>query len=315
VPRRKLAMRLNWSSSMAVAIRRTRGEWNFSPSADLPCRRGNDIVHLARWGAAELLVFRGFRSMPFHPSHNVPSLESGKSNRFLVALSPTDYALLAPHLRTIKLEQGAILYDDGHPIEHVYLPHSGMVSIVTVMGNGDAIEVAALGRAAVIHGGSGIASRYAVGRAIVQLPGFASRIAFSRFQAAVRNSTSLAELVARYGDVALAQIHQSTACNALHSLEQRLCRWLLQADDCVDGSTVPLTQEFLGQMLGVRRTSVTVAARLLQSKGMIEYQRGVIRILTRDLLEAAACECYDAVRQQIDGLFPPPKGGKVVDLI
>jgi hypothetical protein len=110
------------------------------------------------------------------------------------------------------------------------------------------------------------------------------------------------DLVVRYNDLMIAQIQQSVACNALHPLEARLCRWLLQSHDCVDGDTVPLTQELLGQMLGVRRTSVTLTARLLQSAGMIRYRRGLVQIVDRAALETTACECYAVVRQ---GSAPP----------
>jgi CRP-like cAMP-binding protein len=110
----------------------------------------------------------------------------------------------------------------------------------------------------------------------------------------------------RYNNVLLAQIQQSVACNALHSLEARLCRWLLQTHDCVDGNVIALTQEFLGHMLGVRRTTITVAARLLQSAGLIRYRRGHIQILDRGALEEIACECYAVVRQNTEKVFTAP---------
>jgi len=110
----------------------------------------------------------------------------------------------------------------------------------------------------------------------------------------------------RYNDVLLAQVQQSVACNALHGLEARLCRWLLQTHDCIDGNILPLTQEFLGQMLGVRRTTVTIAAQLLQSAGLIRYQRGHIQILDRAKLEDISCECYAVIRQNADKVFPRP---------
>jgi hypothetical protein len=110
----------------------------------------------------------------------------------------------------------------------------------------------------------------------------------------------------RYNDLLLAQVQQSVACNALHALEARLCRWLLQTHDCTDGNIIPLTQEFLGQMLGVRRTTVTIAARLLQGNGLIRYRRGHIQIVDRATLEGIACECSGVVRQNANKLFPPP---------
>jgi hypothetical protein len=112
----------------------------------------------------------------------------------------------------------------------------------------------------------------------------------------------------RYNDLLLAQVQQSVACNALHTLEARLCRWLLQAHDSVDGNVIPLTQEFLGQMLGVRRTTVTIAAKLLQSAGLIHYRRGQIQILARPRLEELSCECYAVVRRYTDNIFPPSGG-------
>ena len=111
----------------------------------------------------------------------------------------------------------------------------------------------------------------------------------------------------RYNDILLGQIQQSVACNALHAMEARLCRWLLQTHDCIDGNAIPLTQEFLGQMLGVRRTTVTIAARLLQGAGLIRYRRGLIHILDRQALEEIACECYAATRSKAEKLFPSPR--------
>src|SRR5206468_12087409 len=139
-----------------------------------------------------------------------------------------------------------------------------------------------------------------------QLPGTASRLLASRFHAAAKESEAIRELAIRYNDLLIAQIQQSVACNALHTLEARLCRWLLQTHDCVDGDAIPLTQEFLGQMLGVRRTTVTIAARLLQSAGLIRYRRGLIHIVDRAALEEIACECYAVVRHHLDKVFPAP---------
>ena len=117
---------------------------------------------------------------------------------------------------------------------------------------------------------------------------------------------AIRDLIVRYSDLLLAHVQQSVACNALHTLEARLCRWLLQTHDCMDGDVIPLTQEYLGQMLGVRRTTVTIAARLLQSAGLIRYRRGHIQILDRATLEDITFECYGVVRQNADKVFPPP---------
>jgi CRP-like cAMP-binding protein len=141
-------------------------------------------------------------------------------------------------------------------------------------------------------------------RAIVQLPGTAAWLSASHFHAAAVQSQTIRDLIVRYNDVLLAQVQQSVACNALHAVEARLSRWLLQTHDCMDGDIIPLTQEFLGQMLAVRRTTVTIAARLLQGAGLIRYRRGHIEILDRAGLEAIACECYGIVRQNAENVFP-----------
>lgn len=227
-----------------------------------------------------------------------------KLNRFLAALPADDFALLAPHLRVVPLDRGTVLHQSGDSIEHVYFPLSGMVSLVAVMRNDATVETMTVGRAGVIGATAGLGSRRVLGRAVVQLPGAAARLPSARFQAAAQQSDALRKLVVRYNDLLILQTQQSVACNALHALEARLCRWLLQSQDCVDGDTIPLTQELLGQMLGVRRTSVTLAARLLQTGGMISYRRGLVQIVDRAGLKQCACECYDVVRRSLDEVLP-----------
>jgi CRP-like cAMP-binding protein len=230
-------------------------------------------------------------------------LEHGRSNRFLGALPPHDFSLLAPHLRTASLERGVMLHDVGEKIEKVYFPHTGMMSLVVVMQSGATVETATIGRTGVIGARAGLGAQSTFARAIVQLPGTAARLSATQFHAAANQSQAIRDLVVRYNDLLLAQIQQSVACNALHTLEGRLCRWLLESHDCMDGDVIPLTQEFLSQMLGVRRTTVTFAARLLQSASLIRYRRGNIQILDRKALEDMACECYAAVRQNADKVF------------
>src|SRR5712671_5455775 len=169
-------------------------------------------------------------------------LERGRSNRFLAALPPHDFALLTPHLRTVTLERGMILHDAGDEIERVYFPHSGMVSVVAVMHSGAAVETATIGRAGVIGASAGLGVKYSFGRAIVQLPGSAAWLSASQFHAAADQCQAIRDLVVRYNNLLLTQVQQSVACNALHALEARLCRWLLQARDCVEGDAIPLTQ-------------------------------------------------------------------------
>jgi len=245
--------------------------------------------------------------MPYGTPPLARQLEHGRFNHFLATLSPHDFSLLAPHLRTITLERGVMLHDVGEEIEHVYFPHTGMVSLVAVMQSGATVETATIGRGGVIGASAALGARWTFGRAIVQLPGSAAWLAAAQFHAAAQECPAIRDLVVRYNDLLLAQVQQSVACNALHALESRLCRWLLQTHDCVDGDAIPLTQEFLGQMLGVRRTTVTIAARLLQSARLIRYRRGLIHIVDRAALEDISCECYAVVRHNTDKVFPQPR--------
>jgi CRP-like cAMP-binding protein len=177
-----------------------------------------------------------------------------------------------------------------------------------VMQNGATVETASIGRAGVIGASAGLGARRAFARPIVQLPGTAAWISASQFHVAAKQSQAIRDLIVQYNDVLIAQIQQSVACNALHPMEARLCRRLLQAHDCMDGEATPLTQEFLGQMLGVRRTTVTIAEQLLKRAGLIRYRRGVIQIVDRRKLEELSCECYAAVRRYTDRIFPRPDG-------
>ena len=243
--------------------------------------------------------------MPCGPLAAARPLGSSTMNRCLASLPTRDFSLLAPHLRTITLERGAMLHDSGDDIEHVDFPNSGMVSLVTVMRSGATVETMTVGRNGIIGLRGGLGPARASARAIVQIPGEAARIAASQLQLAVRESGAVRDLVLGYNELMLAETQQCVACNALHYLEARLCRWLLHCQDCVDADTIPLTQELLGQMLGVRRTTLTVVARLLQTSGMIRYRRGVIHIVDRAKLEHTACECYQVVKQHTDRLFQP----------
>jgi CRP-like cAMP-binding protein len=229
-------------------------------------------------------------------------------NHLLSSLSAGDYALLEPHLKDVPLKQGTVLVEQGESIEQIYFPHSGMVSVVIVLADGEkTVETATVGREGAIGAVAGLGERVSSARAIVQVAGNGSRIPARAFQAAVRQSPLLRDFVVRYQEMLLHQAQQSTACNALHEARPRLCRWLLQTRDRLDSDVIALTQEFLAQMLGVRRTTVTELARGLQKKGLVRYKRGKIEILDREGLEECACECYGALRKQADYYFPIPR--------
>jgi CRP-like cAMP-binding protein len=224
---------------------------------------------------------------------------AGKRNLLLAALPEKDLSLLAPHLKDVPLVQGVVLQEQGEPIDQVYFPHDGIVSLLAVMQQGNAVETATIGYEGAVGSLSGLGPRRSHSRAVVQVAGFSARIAAERFRKAAEESHEIRNIVARHGEMLLIQVQQAAACNALHAVEARLSRWLLQARDRLDSNTIGLTHEFLSQMLGVRRTTVTVIASMLQEAGLIRYHRGQIEIVDRPGLEGRACECYEAIRRHI----------------
>jgi CRP-like cAMP-binding protein len=197
-----------------------------------------------------------------------------------------------------------VVQEAGHPVEQVYFPHEGMISLLAVMTDGQAIETATVGSEGVVGAMSGFGTRLSFTRAVVQAPITVSRMSSREFRKAVQASASLRNLMVSYNEVLLAQIQQTAACNALHTVESRLARWLLQTRDRTASDTLPLTQEFLSQMLGVRRTTVTLVARQLEQAGVIHHRRGRIEIANREGLEEVACECYAVVRGQLTAALP-----------
>ena len=225
-------------------------------------------------------------------------------NRLIASLPAEDFALLSAQLFPVDLEKGRLLFDPGDPIETVYFPHDCVISLMTLMHSGAAIESVTIGREGAFGLMTALGPRASLSRAIIQIPGSASRISASAFQQCCKRSPALLSLVDRHNDALFGHAVHSVACNALHSVEARFCRWLLTCHDRIDSNTVSLTQEFLADMLGVQRTTVTAVAGSLQSKGLIRYRRGVVDILDRDSLELAACECYGAVRGIYERLLP-----------
>jgi len=220
------------------------------------------------------------------------------SNKLLAELPRKDFQLLASHLVYEQFAQGTVLFEAGEEVDDVYFPLSGMVSLVVVMRDGKAIETATAGREGVVGAMSGLGLHTSQVRAIAQLPMFASRVASSQMRKAAKVSKPIADLCIRYNEVLLEQARTTAACNALHQIEARFCRWLLQARDRAESDTILLTQEFLSEMLGVRRTSVTEVASKIQAAGAISYSRGVIKILDLEALKAMSCECYETLRKQ-----------------
>jgi CRP-like cAMP-binding protein len=232
-------------------------------------------------------------------------------NRLLASLPADDYRLVAPHLTHVDIERGRVLYEPGDRIEAVYFPHDGVISLMTLMENGAAIESATIGREGALGLMVAVAPRQSLSRAIVQTPCRAARISAGQLHEAWTKSQTIRSLVDGHTEALFGHAIQSVACNALHSVEARFCRWLLTCRDRISSDQMALTQEFLADMLGVQRTTVTVVARALQEKGYIRYRRGVVDIVDRPGLEATSCECYGVVKRNYERLLPQgPFGGR-----
>lgn len=226
-------------------------------------------------------------------------------NRLLAALPSADFDLLAPYLRKSSLERDAVLLRSGDRIEQVYFPRSGTISFMLDMPSGQTVATAVIGN----EGGVGIISALGPVRspvtAVVRVPGVSLQISAIRFQEALNQSGAIRDVVQIHTRALLAQFQHVAACNALHSVEARIARWLLHIRDRVDGDVLPLTQEVLSELLGVRRTTVThVVCKLRLSHAIRSDRRGFIEI-DRPRLEEAACECYQLMRRRIDRIVSP----------
>jgi CRP-like cAMP-binding protein len=223
-------------------------------------------------------------------------------NKLLASLPRGDFDRLLPYLSTVPLAQGVVLSESGDEVDQIYFPHFGMISLLAVLRDGKAIETATVGREGVVGAMAGLGIYRSMVRVVVQMPMACSKISAPHFRTIAAASDAVRNLSIRYNEVLLSQARITAACNALHSIEARFCRWLLQCADRAASDVVPLTQEFLAEMLGVRRTSVTEVASKVQSAGAISYSRGVIKILDRTTLSRLSCECYETLVDQSDVL-------------
>lgn len=223
-------------------------------------------------------------------------------NYLLARVPPGERTRLAAMMTAAPLELGQVLYEPGDRLEHVYLPTAGMISLVVVMPDGSRAETAAIGR----EGAAGMSASGFVDQAftcfIVQIPGAAQKVAAAAFEDMVDASIRFCTAVSRYRDVLTRTTLQAVACNALHDTRRRCARWILTAHDRTEGDQLPITQEFLAGMLGVRRNAVSGVAREFQAHGLIEYSRGRIGVVDRDGLRRIACDCYDIIRAEVDKL-------------
>jgi CRP-like cAMP-binding protein len=229
-----------------------------------------------------------------------------RSNRLLGALPDEDFERLKDEFRARDGEQKYVLADAGDPLNEVYFPVDAVVSVLTRMDDGASVEIATVGNEGLV----GVTVAWGAERmnpkefATVQVPGTIVTMDADAFREEIRRQTPLASLVERYTQAFFTQVSQQVACNGLHSVEQRCARWLLMTRDRAGTDEFPMTHEFLAQMLGVRRATVTVTAGILQKAGFVQFSRGRVAIVDGDGLEQAACECYAVTREVYDRLLP-----------
>ena len=220
------------------------------------------------------------------------------ANKLLAALPHAVYEALKNHLVIVRLDQGAMLFDADDEVDQIFFPLSGMVSLLVVLKNGSAIETATVGREGVIGAMAGLGFHKSRVRAVIQLSGTVARIPAPQFRKLLAVNPAISSSCIGYNEVLLAQARVTAACNISHAIEPRFSRWLLQSRDRAESDTVPLTQELLSEMLGVRRTSVTEVAKKMQDAGAISYSRGIIKIVDMAKLKELSCECYETLRSE-----------------
>ena len=223
---------------------------------------------------------------------------SGKAinNRLLLTIPDDEFTSIRPLLEHLDMPQYKIFYDQGQRIEHVYFLNTGMVSLVVLAKDGRSVEVGIAGSEGAVGTPLVFGFESAPMRAIVQLPGEGLRLPSESLDEAFELSPNLRYLVERYVMTQQLQVAQLAACNRLHEMEQRLARWLLMCQDTINSEKLPLTHEFIAQMLGSGRPTVTIAAGVLERAGLIENTRGIVKIVNRKSLEDVACECYRAIQ-------------------
>jgi CRP-like cAMP-binding protein len=226
-------------------------------------------------------------------------------NRLLAALPDDQLAHLWPWLERVEYEQRAVLHAPGEPMTAVHFPESGWASMLAVLADGNSAEVGIVGREGMIGLPLVLGTNRSPVEVMIQAPGTMLRLSADAFRQELDRSSALRSLLLRYAYAFQVHLTQTAVCNGHHALDQRLARWLLMAHDRAEGQEFPMTHEFLALMLCVHRPGVTVAARLLQQAGLIRYANGRVVVVDRAGLEAAACECHDAVRREFQRLFCP----------
>jgi CRP-like cAMP-binding protein len=223
----------------------------------------------------------------------VPSLR----NKILLAIPEIEYQVVQSHLEPFEFRQHYVLHEPNRNLEFAYFPNHGLISLLVATEDGKTVEAGMVGNEGVIGVAAAVGLTISPLRHVVQITGHGSRIRIGAFQRSLATTPHLQMVLSRYAVVQGMQIAQTAACNRLHDVGRRLARWLLMAADRAGFRSLPITHDFLATMLGTDRPSVSVSAKILQRKKIIEYRRGTLEILNRRKLEASACECYKVIRQ------------------
>jgi len=234
------------------------------------------------------------------------SKAKARSNQLLDALEADSRKRIDLHLEPVAFKLGDTICEAGGLLKHAYFPKGSVLSLLTVLENGSAIETANIGREGAFGLFAAMYSRVSFNRCIVQLEGHMVRCPIHFLQSEFRQSEHIQNLFVSYSETLLSQVQQTVACNTVHTIEERMARWLLMMHDRAEGEIMPYTHEFLSHILGVNRKSVTLAAQTLQSAGLISYHRGKMQVLDRRGLERASCECYAIVKERFDAFLTPP---------
>jgi len=226
-------------------------------------------------------------------------------NGFLSSLTPDDFELVRPHLRTADLGQDMVLVEVDETLKRAYLPHKGVISLVVKLARGEHVQIAMIGRDSIFGAFAALGDAVALNSAVVLVPGAASTIDLDQLRIAADQSATLRTALARHGLAVYAQIQQTAGCNASHTVESRLARCLLHTRDLSGSDKLVLTQEAMAQMIGARRNSVSLVANTLQQANFIHYSRGHIEITNVEGLIKTSCECYATVKSQYTRLLHP----------
>ncbi len=223
--------------------------------------------------------------------------EASLKNKILRAIPDLEYKLIQPQLEPFQFRRQSVLHEPAQKLEFAYFPNCGLISLLVATEDGKTVEAGMVGSEGVVSVASAVGLTMSPLRHVVQIPGDGFRIKVAALQNRLKSAPQLQMALSRYAVVQGMQVAQTAACNRLHEVGERLARWLLMATDRVDSNSLPITHDFLATSLGTDRPSVSLAAKILQSKKIIQYRRGVIEILNRKKLEASACECYKVIRQ------------------